>query len=146
MNYLLDTCSISEYLKKKPSQKAIAWLDAQDNRNLYRSCLTIAKLNKGYYKLVSKTPEQGSQARAEKISLWISQLERRFKHRIIAIDSEMLKMWSQLCGTAEAKNQKLLVVDSLIVATAQTHSMAIVTRNVADFERCSQALDIFNPY
>lgn len=46
-------------------------------------------------------------------------------------------MWSQLCGIAEAKNQKLPVVDSLIGATAQTHGMAIVTRNVADFERCS---------
>ena len=97
MNYLLDTCIVSEYLKKKPSQKVIDWLDAQDNRNLYLSCLTIAELNKGYYKLVSKAPERGSQARAEKIGLWVSQLERRFKHRIIAVDSEMLKMRSQLC-------------------------------------------------
>ena len=30
MNYLLDTCVISEYVKKKPNQKVIQWLDESE--------------------------------------------------------------------------------------------------------------------
>jgi tRNA(fMet)-specific endonuclease VapC len=29
MNYLLDTCVISELISKQPNQKVIEWLDAQ---------------------------------------------------------------------------------------------------------------------
>jgi len=54
MMYLLDTSVISEYIKKQPSQKVIDWLDGRDERHLYISCLTIAELKKGCYKLKQK--------------------------------------------------------------------------------------------
>lgn len=41
MNYLLDTCVLSEYVKKKPNEKVIQWLDLQDKITLFVSILTI---------------------------------------------------------------------------------------------------------
>jgi len=35
MNYLLDTCVISEVVKKKPDQTVIQWLKAQDEERLF---------------------------------------------------------------------------------------------------------------
>jgi predicted nucleic acid-binding protein len=146
MNYLLDTCIVSEYLKKKPSQKVIGWLDNQDERNLYLSCLAIAELRKGYYKLRIKEPAHDNKARAQKISNWINHLEERFKGRIVAIDAILLNAWASLCGHSEADGKKLPIIDSLITVTAQLHRMVIVTRNIDDFKNCSEEIDILDPY
>lgn len=146
MNYLLDTCIISEYLKKKPSEKVIDWLDQQDERSLYLSCLVLAELQKGYYKLQKTKPVRDNKTRAIKIGNWIQRIEKRFEGRILAIDSKLLNAWSSLCGSAEAEGKKLPVIDSLISVTAQLHGMVIVTRSVDDFRNCSEGLEIFDPY
>ena len=146
--YLLDTPVVSEYLRKKPSKKVIDWLDQQDEHSLYISCLTIAELKKGYYKLQSKASSAGENRRAEKINAWIQKLERQFQDRIVQIDTELLELWAIICGRSEAEGKKLPVLDSLLVSAAQTHGMTVVTRNVTDFENCSKSLSlkIYNPY
>jgi hypothetical protein len=40
MNYLLDTCVLSEYIKKKPNLQVIQWVDEQDEASLFISVLT----------------------------------------------------------------------------------------------------------
>lgn len=146
--YLLDTPVVSEYLRKKPSKKVIDWLDQQDEHSLYISCLTIAELKKGYYKLQNKASSAGENRRAKKINAWIQKLEKRFQDRIVQIDTELLELWAMICGRSEAEGKKLPVLDSLLVATAQTHALTVVTRNVTDFENCSKSLSlkIYNPY
>ncbi|MGI9301969.1 MAG: type II toxin-antitoxin system VapC family toxin [Gammaproteobacteria bacterium] len=144
--YLLDTPVVSEYLKKKPSKKVIDWLDEQDEHSLLISCLTIAELKKGYYKLQSKAASVGEKKRAEKVSTWIQTFEKRFQDRIVQIDAELLELWAIICGRREAEGKKLPVVDSLLVATAQTHGLVVVTRNVTDFENGSKSLTIYDPY
>ncbi len=146
MNYLLDTCVVSEYLKKKPSEKVIDWLDQQDERCLYLSCLVIAELQKGFYKLQETKPARRDMARATKIGSWIQLIEKRFAGRLVAIDSETLRAWAKLCGSAEARGKRLPVIDSLIATSAEVHDMVLVTRNVDDFRNCSDALEIFDPY
>jgi hypothetical protein len=146
VKYLLDTCIVSEYLKRKPSEKVIGWLDQQDERSLYLSCLVIAELKTGYYKLRKQRPVGKNKARAIKIGIWIHRLEERFESRIVAIDSALLNLWSNLRGSSEAEGKKLPVIDSLIAVTAQRHGMVIVTRNVGDFKNCSEDLEIFNPF
>ncbi|MEM9089404.1 MAG: type II toxin-antitoxin system VapC family toxin [Cyanobacteria bacterium P01_F01_bin.53] len=146
MNYLVDTCVISEYLKKQPVQQVIDWLDEQDERKLYLSSLTIAELKKGYFKLLNKRSAQKNASKAAKIRLWIQRIEQRFDSRLIEIDAKVLTEWSKLCGRAEAMGNKLPVVDSLLAATARSHGLIVVTRNVSDLERCNSEIDILNPF
>ena len=146
MTYLLDTCVVSEYLKKQPSKKVISWLEQQDERALYISCLTIAELRKGYYKLRNRKPAYENKIRAKKIGGWIERLKERFGDHTVTLDAHVLEGWANLCGTSEAEGRNLPVIDSLIAATASYHGMVVVTRNVADFEHCSEDLEVFNPY
>lgn len=146
MKYLLDTVVVSEYIRRKPVQSVIDWLDQQDEQDLFLSVLTIAELKKGAYKLANGKPESGNQERARKILDWIQTLEQRFQGRILAVDSEVLSAWATMCGAAEAEGRKLPVIDSLLAATAKWHSLSIVTRNVDDFQNCSATVALHNPY
>ncbi len=144
--YLLDTVVVPEYLRKKPAQQVIDWLDEQPEYTLYISSLTIAELNKGYHKLQHKAVLVDDKRRADKIVEWIEKLKQRFENRTISVDAKVLELWSKLCGHSEAEGKKLPVVDSLLVATALAHNLIIVTRNIADFQNCSPSIALFNPY
>lgn len=146
MRYLIDTVVISEYIRKKPVQRVIAWLDEQDERGLFISLLTIAELRKGYYKLAAGKPNSGQRERAKKISDWIQILERRFQERILPLDTELLDIWARICGSAEAQGRKLPVFDSLLAATAEKYNLIVVTRNITDFKNCADTVELFNPY
>ncbi len=51
MNYLLDTCVLSEYIKKTPNIQVIQWVDEQSEASLFISVLTLAELKKGIIKI-----------------------------------------------------------------------------------------------
>lgn len=44
MKYLLDTCVLSELIKKEPNRNAISWLLEQKETNLYLSVLTFSEI------------------------------------------------------------------------------------------------------
>lgn len=138
MKYLLDTCLISELIKKKPSLPVLRWLEKQDETALYLSVLTIGELQKG----ISKLPDN-----PKKLELqgWVNnELAARFEGRILSIDVEVAAAWGKLLGSAEKQGRKLPVMDSLIAATANTHNLTVVTRNARDMERCQAS--VFNPW
>jgi predicted nucleic acid-binding protein len=138
VKYLLDTCLISELIKKKPSLPVLRWLEKQDETALYLSVLTIGELQKG----ISKLPDN-----PKKLELqgWVNnELVGRFEGRILSIDVEVAAAWGKLLGSAEKQGRKLPVMDSLIAATANTHNLTVVTRNARDMERCQAS--VFNPW
>jgi hypothetical protein len=138
VKYLLDTCVISELVKKKPNAAVLTWLDEQDEQTLFLSVLTTGELQKG----VSRFPPG---ARKDDLQAWIEHdLSERFGERILDLDLETSLAWGKLQGEAELKGEKLPVMDSLIAATAIVHGMAVVTRNVKDMERCRAR--VFNPW
>ena len=63
MKYLLDTCVVSEVIKPKPDKNVLAWLQNQDEYNLYISVLTFGEIEKGIEKTSNKT-------RKRKLRLW----------------------------------------------------------------------------
>ena len=58
MSWLLDTCALSEYAKKKPAPKVIAWLDGQDEASLFISVITLGEIEKGILKLRKAGPRR----------------------------------------------------------------------------------------
>lgn len=138
MNYLLDTCLISELVKKEPNSAVISWLDEQDEQTLFLSVLTLGELQKG----ISKLP---AGARRVELQAWAEHdLVERFTGRIIDIDLETAQFWGKLQGESEQRGESLPVMDSLIAATAMVHGLIVVTRNVKDIERCRAR--ICNPW
>jgi predicted nucleic acid-binding protein len=138
VKYLLDTCLVSELVKKVPNPAVVSWLDEQDEQKLFLSVLNLGELQKGISKLPDGTKKNELQA-------WVAlDLVERFTGRILEIDLETALCWGRLQGEAEQAGEKLPVMDSLIAATAATHGLIVVTRNVKDIERCG--VRVCNPW
>ena len=138
MSYLLDTCVLSEYIKKQPAPQVISWLDAQDEDGLFISTISIGEIFKGITKLQTTDPP-----RAIKLNTWLETLEARFEYRTLVLDNTIMRVWGELYGTAEQQGRSLPLMDSLIMASAAHYDLSIVTRNSSDFSGYSKT---FNPW
>lgn len=136
MNYLFDTNVISELVRKKPSQKAIQWVEKIPIHSIFLSVLTLGEIRKGVEKI-------GDTKRKKKLLLWLEQdLMQMFESRILAVCVEVANRWGRLqCQTT----RNLPAIDSLIAATALHYDMSLVTRNIQDFMHCP-GLEIINPW
>ena len=138
MNYLLDTCVLSELVKPQPEPKVVDWVGDRDEYCLFLSVITIGELHKG----IAKLPDGPRRARLES---WVAvDLKARFGERILPVDTRVAATWGVILGEAEAQGSPLPVVDALIGATASVHGCVVVTRNVADFERTG--VEVENPW
>lgn len=138
MSWLLDTCALSEYVRKVPAPEVIRWLDEQDEASLFISVISLGEIEKGILKLRASDPR-----RSQKLTAWLGKVEQRFAGRILPLDVAALHVWAQIAATAELAGQPLPVMDGLIMATAQCHGLTVVTRNVQDFTLYPQ---VFNPW
>jgi len=134
---LLDTCVISEALRPNPSPKVTAWLEGLQEEQVYLPVLVIGELEKG----VELLPKGDKQAA---LRLWLEQLRRRFKGRILPFDEETAVMWGSLSARCRKSGRRLPVVDSMLAATALRHSALLATRNLSDYE--DSGADVVNPW
>ncbi len=137
MNFLLDTCIISEPKQKQPSQNVLEWLDAQDESKLFLSVLTIGEIRKGITKLES------GRKKAE-LEKWLEKLRMRFSRRILPLSEKTFLVWGKMYGEFERKGISRPAFDSLLEATALEHEMIFVTRNVKNFQ--DSQVTILNPW
>lgn len=138
MTYLLDTCTISELIAKRPNSNVIDWIDAQNSETLYLSVITIGEIAKGVCKLPASQ-------RRESLIIWLNQtLPTRFAERIVSIEVATMLLWGDLCGRLEKQGRSLPVMDSLIAAIALQNSLHLVTRNENDF--AETGVVIVNPW
>lgn len=138
MNYLLDTCVISELVAKHPNPRVTQWIDQTEETNLYLSVLSIGEIRKG----IEKLPDS---ERKSALNLWLrEQLLVRFKDRLLPIDVDVILQWGQLTGVLELEGKAMSAIDSLIAATALRGGLTLVTRNDDDF--CQTGLPILTPW
>ena len=138
MKYLLDTCVISEVIKKEPNKNVIAWLQAQDEDNLFLSVLTFGELQKGIQKHTDQT-------RKQKLKIWVEEdLKKRFENRIIPIDLNVVTNWGSIQGLAELAGKPMPTLDGLIAVSGLTYNCTIATRNTSAMEQSTA--ELFNPW
>ncbi|MDP2752625.1 MAG: type II toxin-antitoxin system VapC family toxin [Rhodocyclaceae bacterium] len=128
MTWLLDTCVLSEYIKKTPAATVIQWLDEQNEDELYISVVNLGEIEKGIFNL-----RVTDAIRSKKLTTWFETLKQRFAGRILPLDAATLHDWAQLTAGAEIGGRCLPIMDGLIMATAQHHDLTVVTRNTGDF-------------
>ena len=129
MNYLLDTCVLSELVRPKPEKKVTAWIEDADEESLFLSVLTIGEIQKGISKLADTR-------RKAILRQWLDiDLRRRFEGRILTINEEVAMMWGELQGLSELRGLPVPTIDGLLAATAMAHRCTIVTRNESDLEK-----------
>lgn len=139
MKYLIDTCVMSECIKKNPNSRIENWFNQQLPENLFLSILTIAEIKSGIYKIRMSQPK-----RSNELKHWLNKIEIDFSTRILPMTDEVLNQWAEITADAQLQGKKMQVMDSLIAATAYTHKLILVTRNVDDFQ--ATPIEILNPY
>jgi predicted nucleic acid-binding protein len=138
MRYLLDTCVISELIKKEPDKNVLSWLKEQDENDLYLSILTFGEIEKGIEKATDKI-------RKNKLKLWVEEdLKQRFEGRILLIDLAVATRWGALQGIAELKGKPMPAIDGLIAVSGLVNNCIVVTRNTVDMEHST--VELFNPW
>ena len=137
MNYLLDTCVISELVKTTPNENVINWINHTPNKRLFLSVITIGEIRKG----ITKLPDS---KKKHQFTNWLNTLREDYQTRIYPIDLAVAECWGSLQGNAENKGTPVASIDSLIAAVAQTYNLIVVTRNEKDFS--STNVTILNPW
>ena len=138
MNYLIDTCLISEGLRPRPDSGAIAWMEACDRDRQYLSVLTLGELQTGVEKL-------GATRRRDGLQAWLDrEVVEQFSGRILPVNSEVAVTWGRMQAVLERAGKPIPLLDGLLCATALTHNLVVVTRNTRDFE--STGVQLLNPW
>ncbi|TXH63885.1 MAG: type II toxin-antitoxin system VapC family toxin [Burkholderiaceae bacterium] len=136
--YLLDTNVLSELRKVrlgKADANLAAWAESVDAAELFVSAITIMELELGVLAIERKDTPQGAMLRA-----WLEQhVLPEFAGRTLPVDTAVAQRCARL-HVPDKRGER----DALIAATALVHGMAVVTRNVADFEPTGVA--IVNPW
>ena len=138
LDYLLDTCVVSEFTKPKPERKVLDWLNTLAPDQTYLSVVTLGEIQMGISNLASSN-------RRTQLEQWLgTELLAQFAGRVLPLDSETLLVWGKMTAQLKQQGKPMSVMDSLIAATALHHNLALVTRNVSDFEQTNVSL--FNPW
>ncbi len=132
--YLLDTNVISETRKSRADSGVIAFLSAAETAGLFLSVLTLGELRKGVAAKYRSDP-----GAADQLGAWVDGIETIFADRVLPIDAAIARRWGELSA-----NRSVPVIDTLIAATAISHGLTLVTRNVRDVE--STGVPLVNPW
>ncbi len=135
MSYLLDTNALSELRRKLPDPGVVGWFSQRPPATLYLSVLTLGEIRKGIEGV-------SDEMRRQTLLDWLeTDLPTYFTGRILSIDGPVADRWGRLVAAA---GRPLPAIDSLLAATALSHDLVLVTRNVKDF--AGLPVQLFNPW
>ena len=136
--FLLDTNVISELRKLgdgKADARVAAWVSGGDAASFYISALTLMELEIGILRIERRDAGYG-----ERLRTWMDRhVLPEFLERTLPVDSTVALKCARL-HVPDPRAER----DALIAATAIVHGMAVITRNVADFE--TTGAEIIDPW
>lgn len=134
MNYLLDTCVLSDGSKSPADPRVLSWLESFSEENRFVSAISLGEIMFGIFRL-----PQGKKRAA--LSVWYDEiLWPIYEERILAFGDPEATVWAQI----RARYVNADPVDAQIAATALANDLTLVTRNVKDF--AFEGLSVFNPW
>ena len=140
MDYLLDTCVLSECVRRKPNHRLKAWLrNAARTGGFYVSVITIGEIAEGIESLSEDDP------RKSRLAEWFgSDILEAYRDRILDFDRETALVWGRIKGTTNRVGLVRPDLDAQIAATALVHGLTVATRNVNDMAHAGVA--VVNPF
>lgn len=135
---IIDTNVFSEMMKPAPEAAVLNWFNEQTAISLYLTTITIGEIGYG----IRALPD-GKRCRllAEGFE---ALLKTAFESRILDFDENAARRYGDLMANRKEMGRPLSILDGQIIAIAQSHTCAIATRNVRDFDDCGVSL--INPF
>ncbi len=138
MSFLLDTNVVSEWMKPRPNYGVVSWLAEVDEDRVFMSVVTLTEIRYGVERMATG-------AKKARLRDWLEdELPLRFEGRILSIDGAVADACGKLVARSEAIGHRMEVMDAFIAATAENHSLTVITRNTSHFELLVKAL--LNPW
>jgi len=135
VRHLLDTCIVSELRKGERADPGVrSWFAAAADGELFTSVLVLGQLRRGIESIRRRDLHAPSA-----LDRWLARMSKTFADRLLPVDGAVADRWGLLNVP-----DPVPVIDGLLAATALTHDLTLVTRNVRDVEGTgAQPLDPF---
>jgi predicted nucleic acid-binding protein len=135
LNYLLDTNVLSELRKGPECDPGVdQWLAGCEDEQLFTSVLCLGEIRAGIDAIRPR-----DRRFAARLQLWLDYIIDAFAGRILPVGQAIALEWGRLAAPVSRAP-----IDELLAATALTHQMTLVTRNVRDVERTG--VQYLNPF
>jgi predicted nucleic acid-binding protein len=131
--FLLDTNVVSELRKLRPHGAVVAWLNDQQDEQVFLSAVTLGEIQLG----IERTRSH-DKAKAQELEIWLNSVADSYQ--VLPMDSTCFREWGRLMH----QRADHLLEDTMIAATARVHGLIVVTRNERDFKPLD--VSILNPF
>jgi predicted nucleic acid-binding protein len=131
--YLLDTNVVSELPKPRLQGGVVAWLNHQEEDQLFLSAVTMGEFQAGIERTRRRDPSMASD-----VEFWADQLAALCQ--ILPMDTPCFREW----GRIMARKPDRSLEHAMMAPTARNHQLIVVTRNEADFRQLD--VRILNPF
>lgn len=136
MQWLLDTCVVSELTRKLPDERVLRWL-AENAGVAMLSTVSLGKIQYGIERLAAGRSRNTLQ-------LWFDGLCVQYAPRLLPADEPVWRAYGRLKASLEAIGRPQEDLDLLIAATATVHRLTLVTRDTRHFE--DSGVKTLNPW
>ena len=136
--YLIDTNIISEARKRDRANKGVQSFFnqiEQRNESLFISVITLGELRRG----VDLIAHRGDNDQANLLEQWLEAIINDYADFILDFTAVEAQLWGRL-RVPHHEN----AIDKQIAATALSHDLTLVTRNIDDFT--GLGLSLLNPF
>lgn len=126
--YLLDTniVSLLDARRQAGAPELVDWIE-RNGAFLFLSAMTVAEMEAGILKL----RREGKTAREAEIEQLLDAILKDFAARVLPMDAAVAR---QVARVAEAARPQVIeLADLVIAATAATHGLTVLTRNIRHF-------------
>jgi toxin FitB len=135
---VLDTNIVSEVMRPQPSTAVLAWLNQQNNQQLFITSVSIAEIGYGLRVLADGQRRRILQNRFEQF------IAQGFEYRILNFDNSTALVYSEIMEYRKELGRPMSFPDGQIAAITRASNFKLATRNTKDFENCG--IDLINPF
>lgn len=137
MRYLLDTDVISQLSKERPHPAAYAWIQGQEDDDIFLSAATLFELRFGVEELAPGR-------KRERIEAFVSEaIPRKFHGRIVPVERHVADLAARILSRSLHSNWGMDAMDALIAASAMANDLVLATLNRKHFEKLGVKLVAF---
>lgn len=136
--YLVDTDVVSEVRKRGKANPGVRRFFANARAAgdaLYLSVITIGEIRRG----IESIRHRGDSKQTDRLEAWLATVLNDFADHILDFSHDEAQVWGRL-RVPHPEN----AIDKQIAATALTHGLTIVTRNIAHFS--GLGVTVVNPF
>ena len=134
MKYLVDANVLSEATRRAPNPSVVRWLETNEPELVF-DAIVLGELAIG----VEGLPRGRKRRRLEE---WFEALTGTIE--CLPWDAATSAEWARLVVDLRRRGRTMPLFDSMIAATARAHGLAVVTRNVRNFEPAG--VEVVNPF